>query len=111
VDLDDTICYCFHISKRKIVNFVRVNQPHRASQLSECGGAGSGCGWCVTYLQRFFVESSAFGMATRDAVIPNDYAQQRAAYIKAGRGKPATGAIPLPLTQISDQPKLSDDVP
>jgi hypothetical protein len=50
-------------------------------------------------------------MATRDAVIPNDYAQQRAAYIKAGRGKPATGAIPLPLTQISDQPKLSDDVP
>ena len=24
MELDDTICYCFHISKRKIVNFIRV---------------------------------------------------------------------------------------
>jgi bacterioferritin-associated ferredoxin len=94
VELDDTICYCFHISKRKIVNFIRVNQPRRASQLSECGGAGTGCGWCVSYLKRFFAESQE--AVTADGLTPAEYARQRAAYIKAGHGKPAAGAIPLP---------------
>ncbi|MDB5342350.1 MAG: domain protein (2Fe-2S)-binding domain protein [Schlesneria sp.] len=94
MELDDTICYCFHISKRKIVNFIRVNHPRRASQLSECGGAGTGCGWCVNYLKRFFAESQEATIA--DGLTPEEYARQRAAYIKAGHGKPAAGAIPLP---------------
>ena len=37
LNLDDTICYCFHISKRKIVNYLRIHKPRRASQLSNCG--------------------------------------------------------------------------
>lgn len=94
MELDDTICYCFHISKRKIVNFIRVYQPRRASQLTECGGAGTGCGWCVNYLKRFFAESQSAGMT--EELTPEEYARQRAAYIKAGHGKPAAGAIPLP---------------
>lgn len=107
MDLDDTICYCFHISKRKIVNFVRVHQPRRASQISECGGAGTGCGWCVNYLKRYFAQTQGSSseahlppvppsLTEADALTPTDYAQQRAAYIKAGHGKPAAGAIPLP---------------
>jgi bacterioferritin-associated ferredoxin len=95
VELDDTVCYCFHISKRKIVNFIRINRPRRASQLSECGGAGTGCGWCVNYLKRSFAESQQAAVDL-DAISAQDYAQQRAAYIKAGHGKPAPGAIPLP---------------
>lgn len=94
MELDDTVCYCFHISKRKIVNFIRINKPRRASQLSECGGAGTGCGWCVNYLKKSFVES--LGTTDLDAITASDYAQQRAAYIKAGLGKPAPGAVPLP---------------
>ena len=94
MELDDTICYCFHISKRKIVNFIRVNQPRRASQLSECGGAGTGCGWCVNYLKRYFAESQESTIG--EGITPAEYALQRAAYIKAGHGKPAAGAIPLP---------------
>ena len=100
MELDDTICYCFHISKRKIVNFMRINQPRRASQLSECGGAGTGCGWCVNYLKRHFAESQVSAIA--DAITPAEYAQQRAAYIKAGHGKPAAGAIPLPSEPGTD---------
>ncbi len=114
MDLDDTICYCFHISKRKIVNFVRVHQPRRASQISECGGAGTGCGWCVNYLKRYFAQTQGTSpdgplvldappaagdintLREPDALSPTDYAQQRAAYIKAGHGKPVAGAIPLP---------------
>jgi bacterioferritin-associated ferredoxin len=96
VELDDTICYCFHISKRKIVNFIRVRQPRVASQLSDCGGAGTGCGWCVPFLKRYFAEANEASLAKSDALTPAEYAQQRAAYIKAGHGKPAAGAIPLP---------------
>lgn len=93
---DDTICYCFHVSKRKILNFIRVHQPRRASQISECGGAGTGCGWCVPYLKRYFNESCGQSPADADTLTPAEYAQQRAAYIRAGHGKPAPGAIPLP---------------
>lgn len=96
MELDDTVCYCFHISKRKIVNFIRVNRLRRASQLTECGGAGTGCGWCVNYLKRYFDESRGDSFAESDMVTSSDYALQRAEYIRQGKGKPAPGAIPLP---------------
>ena len=43
---------CFHVTKRKVANHIRIAKPRRASQLSECFGAGTGCGWCRPYLQR-----------------------------------------------------------
>jgi bacterioferritin-associated ferredoxin len=93
---DDTICYCFHITKRKIQNFIRVNRPRRASQISECGGAGTGCGWCVSYLKRYFAATQGEPVPGQETLDPAEYARQRAAYIKAGHGKPAAGAVPLP---------------
>ena len=42
MDLDDKVCYCFHVSKRKLVNFVKRERPRVPSQLSQCGGAGTG---------------------------------------------------------------------
>ena len=96
MELDDTICYCFHVSKRKIINFIRVHKPRRASQISGCGGAGTGCGWCVSYLKRYFNESEGKVAADSEILSPEDYALQRSAYIEAGHGKPAAGAIPLP---------------
>ena len=93
---DDTICYCFHVTKRKIVNYLRVHQPRRASQLSGCGGAGTGCGWCVPFLKRYFAEYEREGTVADETLTPADYARQRASYIRAGKGKPAAGAIPLP---------------
>ena len=93
---DDTICYCFHVSKRKIVNFIRVHQPRRASQISECGGAGTGCGWCIAYLKRYFAEAQGSAGEGTEMANATDYAKGRAAYIRAGHGKPAAGAIPLP---------------
>ena len=95
MELDDTICYCFHISKRKILNFQRIHNPRRASQLSECGGAGTGCGWCVPVLRRYF-EDASNPQAIDDSLTPDEYAQQRGEYIKAGKGVPAAGAIPPP---------------
>lgn len=98
MELDDTVCYCFHVSKRKILNYLRVHRPRRASQLTGCGGAGTGCGWCVAYLQRYFEESQS-GSGVADDITPVEYAKQRAAYIRAGKGTPAPGAIPLPVDE------------
>ncbi|MGV3483548.1 MAG: (2Fe-2S)-binding protein [Planctomycetaceae bacterium] len=52
--LDDELCLCFHVTRRKVVQFIRVKHPEVASQLSECFGAGTGCGWCRPYLERIF---------------------------------------------------------
>src|ERR1043166_3814994 len=52
VNLDDKICCCYHVSLRKLVNFARRERLQRASQMSQCLGAGTGCGWCIPILKR-----------------------------------------------------------
>ncbi len=54
MELDDELCLCFHVTRRKLENFIKQKQPIRASQLSECFGAGTGCGWCRPFLQRMW---------------------------------------------------------
>jgi len=114
MNLDDNVCYCFHISRRKLVNWVRLNAPKVPSQLSECGGAGSGCGWCIPFLKQIFKR----GMAERsggecqpalteeslEQMTADEYAALRADYVKAGNGVPPPGAEPLPAKEESDQP-------
>lgn len=94
MELDDPVCYCFHVSKRKVLNFIRLYQPKRASQLSECNGAGTGCGWCIAYLKRCFEEKSASAVVIE--MTAEEYARARGEYIKSGQGKPPPGAIPPP---------------
>ena len=43
---DDTVCFCFHVSYRKLRNYAKHHKPQVASLMSECLGAGTGCGWC-----------------------------------------------------------------
>ncbi|MEZ6055333.1 MAG: (2Fe-2S)-binding protein [Planctomycetaceae bacterium] len=88
MELGDTLCYCFHVSKRKILNYLRVHRPSRASQLSDCGGAGTGCGWCVPYLKRYFQEMREQGEVTEESLSADDYSAQRSQYIADGHGKP-----------------------
>jgi bacterioferritin-associated ferredoxin len=87
MDLDDPVCLCFRVSKRKLLNFVRLHQPKVASQLSECGSAGTGCGWCVPILEKIFARGDA-----GEDVSAAEYARGRAAYVKAGKGTPPPGA-------------------
>ena len=106
MNLDDKVCYCFHVSQRKLVNWVRLNNPKVASQLSECGGAGTGCGWCIPFLKQLFKRHAAAtaNPACRPAMAedglaemtPEEYAALRAEYVKAGHGVPPAGAEPLP---------------
>ena len=97
MDLDDELCLCFHVTKRKVVNFLRVEKPRRAGQLSECFGAGTGCGWCRRMLTKLFDEAQGKSSAPAESseLTSTDYAAARAAYIAAGHGTPpqATGEI------------------
>ncbi len=96
MELDDEVCLCFHVTKRKVLNFLRVEQPRHASQLSECFGAGTGCGWCRAYLQRKF-EQVCRGATAVDESEPDrsEYAHHRAGYIRRGGGTPPSGATPI----------------
>jgi NAD(P)H-nitrite reductase large subunit len=97
MNLDDKVCYCFHVSRRKLVNWVRLNHPKVPSQLSMCGGAGTGCGWCIPFLKQIFKQGTeAESAAEIDQLSAAEYAQQRAEYVKAGKGTPPPGAEPLP---------------
>ena len=43
---DDTVCFCFHVTYRKLRNYAKHHKPSVPSLMSECLGAGTGCGWC-----------------------------------------------------------------
>jgi NAD(P)H-nitrite reductase large subunit len=97
MNLDDKICYCFHITRRKLVNYCRIHQPRVPSQLSQCGGAGTGCGWCIPFLKKIYQQVMQGQTSDEiETLAATDYAQQRADYVRAGKGTPATGAEPLP---------------
>ena len=96
MDLDDQVCYCFHVTRRKLENFVRRERPRVASQLSQCGGAGTGCGWCIPFLKQLFQQAVAGGETDLEQLTPEEYERRRAAYIREGKGTPPPGATPLP---------------
>ncbi len=79
MDDDDDLCLCFHVSKRKVVQYIRVNKPKVTSQLSECYGAGTGCGWCRPFLKRLMEEANP---ETVDFPDTDSYAANRDRYRK-----------------------------
>ena len=91
---DDKLCYCFHVSQRKVRNFIRIHQPRVPSQISECGGAGTGCGWCVPFLKKLF-DAATFEQELEIDITPEAYAQERSDYVRSGKGRPPAGAEPL----------------
>ncbi|MDB5307791.1 MAG: BFD-like [2Fe-2S] binding domain protein [Gemmataceae bacterium] len=104
MNLDDKVCYCFHVSRRKLVNWVRLNHPKVPSQLSMCAGAGTGCGWCIPFLKQIFHQGTEAAKEPIplepgpdiETLSAEEYANQRAEYVKSGKGTPPTGAEPLP---------------
>lgn len=85
MDLDDPVCLCFRVTKRKLLAYLRTQQPRVASQLSQCGGAGTGCGWCVPYLKRLFEQQEL-------AMTADQYAGRRGEYLATGDRPAEDGA-------------------
>jgi NAD(P)H-nitrite reductase large subunit len=96
MDLDAKVCYCFHVTQRKLLNFLRIERPRVPSQLSQCGGAGTGCGWCIPFLKQLHRQAVEGGTTELECLTPEVYERRRAAYVRAGNGTPPPGAAPLP---------------
>jgi bacterioferritin-associated ferredoxin len=91
MDLDSQLCYCFHIPKRKVANFVKQTRPRRASQISECFGAGTGCGWCVPFLREIHRKIMAGEVVETDSTSQAEYERLRKRYlseVRSGDRKP-----------------------
>ena len=84
MDPDDHVCLCFHVSLRKIRGFLRRENPPVASLISECLGAGTGCGWCVPFL-RHLHDQHARGLDPDLKVSPERYAAARTGFHKSGQ--------------------------
>ena len=69
--------------------------PRRPAQLSECFGAGTGCGWCRPFLQKLFDRAVEGGETQLDLPSPEDYAALRGKYVQEGGGTPPPGATPI----------------
>ena len=74
---DDDICYCYHVSMRKLVNYARRCRPDPPSRMTECLGAGTGCGWCIPFLIKIAADPDGFGI---DELTPTEYAEKRKTY-------------------------------
>lgn len=85
------VCVCFHVPQHKIVAFVRQTKPRVVSQLSECFGAGTGCGWCIPFLEKIFEALCNDPSASVDlGLSEKEYLERRRAYheqIRARRMK------------------------
>ncbi len=80
---DDHVCLCFHVSQRKVVNYLKRENPPVASLISECLSAGTGCGWCVPYLRQLHALNQAGELADLDLSV-EEYAKQRTAFRQTG---------------------------
>jgi bacterioferritin-associated ferredoxin len=86
---DDKICYCYHVSLRKLYHYARRNRPQRASQMSNCLNAGTGCGWCIPILKRIHERVADGWELTDDQTVEGlpataeEYAEARQEYIKS----------------------------
>lgn len=74
---DQAICLCFNVKRRKVVQFIRTQHPKTPSQLSECFGAGTGCGWCRPFLRKLWESKSPETESLPEA---DEYADARQAY-------------------------------
>lgn len=81
---DDQICYCYHVSMRKLVNFSRRVRPVRPSQMTQCLNAGTGCGWCIPFLIKIAQDPDGFAL---EEMNPEQYAAQRRQYRASGQPK------------------------
>lgn len=87
----DELCLCFHVTRRKVENYIRLEKPRRVGQLADCYGAGTGCGWCRPFLERLFEAAQAGDTQAAMLPSPEQYATERSNYVREGRGTPPVG--------------------
>ena len=93
---DDHICHCHRVPLLKLWHYARRVRPEKASRMSECLGAGTGCGWCIPFLKKIQeqalastppshaaepLEAPLAELADLATMSPEEYARQRRHYL------------------------------
>ncbi len=91
---DDHVCLCFRVSLRKINAYLNREDPPVASLISECLGAGTGCGWCVPYLKHLHAQHRQGQIEPSIEGTSDDYASGRARYKQTGERDPGAEKHP-----------------
>jgi bacterioferritin-associated ferredoxin len=93
---DDELCLCFHVSWRKVINYIRIHRVRLPSQLAECQSAGTGCGWCRAFMRKMVEKCEEDPpdpehidtWMLRHFPALERYSAGRQTYIAEGKGKP-----------------------
>jgi NAD(P)H-nitrite reductase large subunit len=93
--LDDELCLCFHVTRRKVINYLRIEKPKKVAQLSDCFGAGTGCGWCRPLLQKLFEQAQQGNEKDLQLPAAEECTDSRTQYVLNGGGTPPAGATPI----------------
>lgn len=80
---EDDVCLCFHVPLGKIRGYLKREDPQVASLISECLGAGTGCGWCVPYLKQLHAQHKQGQLPTIKGS-SEDYKEGRLRFRKDG---------------------------
>jgi NAD(P)H-nitrite reductase large subunit len=91
MDPDDHVCLCFHVSKRKIVNYYRRERPAVASMINRELPAGTGCQWCVPFVKTLHRQVMADEPEPDLPFSPAEYAKRRTRYRATGQREPEDG--------------------
>lgn len=81
---DDHVCLCYRVSLRKIRSYLLREDPPVASLISECLDAGTGCGWCVPFLESLH-KQHVEGKVPDLKISPEQYVKARNGYKKTGQ--------------------------
>ena len=81
---NDHVCLCFGVSLGRIQSYLAREDPKVASLISECLGAGTGCGWCVPYLKDLHAQHKC-GQAPTIEGTHEDYKEGRIQYRQSGK--------------------------
>lgn len=81
---EDHVCVCHRVPLCKLQSFMQRENPKVASQLSECLDAGTGCGWCIPFLEK--LHKQYYSDEPMELGVSHErYVERRSAYKKRKR--------------------------
>ena len=77
--VEEELCVCFHVARPKVIRYIKRERPKVVSMISQCLSAGTGCGWCIPFLQKLHEDVMA-GREPEQQMSRDEYLARRAAY-------------------------------
>jgi NAD(P)H-nitrite reductase large subunit len=70
------------VPRHKIEKFIRLERPRFASQCTGCYGAGTGCGWCIPFIEKLHEQTMSGREDPSGAMSHDEYLARRKEYLR-----------------------------